>query len=119
MTPFFIFDVESIGLHGQAFAVAGGVYDRDGNALHEFAYHCDSMRADGEFSDREWVAANVTISIASKKKAFPKGVRESFWNEWLEAKEKWPGITMRIATNRMTPGAGLKTSVMKSLRQKE
>lgn len=24
--PFFVFDVESVGLHGEAFAVAGGIY---------------------------------------------------------------------------------------------
>lgn len=95
-SPFFVFDVESIGLHGQAFAVAGGVYDRDGNALHEFAYHCHLNQADGEFSDREWVEANVTISIDSQKMAYPKGVRERFWNEWLTAKDKWPGIAMAV-----------------------
>lgn len=93
---FFIFDVESIGIHGQAFAVAGGVYDRDGNALHEFAYHCHPERADGEFSDREWVVANVTTHSQSFRCSSPKVVRTSFWCEWLEAKEKWPGITMAV-----------------------
>jgi hypothetical protein len=95
-SPFFVFDVESIGLHGQAFAVAGGVYDRDGNSLHEFAYHCRPDRADGEFSDREWVAANVTTCEQSIASIYPQGVRTQFWGEWLDAKEKWPGITMAV-----------------------
>ena len=41
----FIFDVESIGLHGEAFAVAGGIYTENGNCLREFAFHCDPKQA--------------------------------------------------------------------------
>jgi len=86
--PFFVFDVESIGLHGQAFSVAGGIYDEDGSPLHEFAYHCHPDRADGEFSDREWVMANVTQSTASKNITNPRGVRDAFWHEWMKAVEQ-------------------------------
>lgn len=93
---FFIFDVESIGIHGQAFAVAGGVYDTEGNTLHEFAYHCHPERADGHFSDREWVMANVSHSTASIRKIDPRGIRSSFWREWLDAKAKWQGIAMAV-----------------------
>lgn len=95
-SPFFVFDVESIGLHGQAFAVAGGVYDRDGNTLHEFAFHCHPDNADGELSDRDWIMANVSQSTASVGKIEPRGVRNAFWREWIDAKEKWPGITMAV-----------------------
>jgi len=94
--PFFIFDVESIGLHGQAFSVAGGIYDRKATALHEFAYHCSPDRADGAFSDRQWVDANVATSDESIPSDCPQGVRSQFWGEWLAAKEKWPGITMAV-----------------------
>ena len=94
--PFFIFDVESIGLHGQAFAVAGGIYDRKGTALHEFSYHCHPDRADGELSDREWVMANVSQGTASRGQIDPRGVRNAFWKEWVKAKETWPGITMAV-----------------------
>lgn len=94
--PFFIFDVESIGLHGQAFSVAGGIYDRNGFALHEFAYHCNPDRADGELSDREWVAANVTISENSVACIYPRAMREGFWAEWIAAKTQHPEITMAV-----------------------
>ena len=87
-SPFFVFDVESIGLHGQAFSVAGGIYDDDGVPLHEFAYHCHPDRADGEFSDREWVMANVTQSTASKNVTNPRGVRDAFWHAWMKAVEQ-------------------------------
>lgn len=93
---FFVFDVESIGIHGQAFAVAGGVYDRDGNALHEFSYHCSSVLADGESDDREWVAANVTVSDHSTGCISLIELRNNFWSEWLNAKQKWPEITMAV-----------------------
>lgn len=87
-SPFFVFDVESIGLHGEGFAVAGGIYDANGNPLHEFAYHCHPSVAKGEWKDREWVTENVTISIASVKQELPRQVRQAFWNEWMKAKEQ-------------------------------
>lgn len=33
---FFVFDVESLGLYGEAFAVAGGCYDRNGDIALSF-----------------------------------------------------------------------------------
>ena len=96
LPPFFVFDVESVGIHGQAFAVAGGVYEREGSPITEFAFHCSPDRADGEFSDREWVAANVTTCSQSMQCGYPLAVRAAFWEEWAEAKAKWPGITMAV-----------------------
>jgi hypothetical protein len=95
-SPFFVFDVESIGLHGQAFAVAGGIYTRDGNTLREFAFHCFRCRADGELSDREWVEKNVTTSDLSAFVECPRDVRAMFWRVWMDAKETYPGITMAV-----------------------
>ena len=37
---FFVFDVESVGLHGEGFAVAGGVYTATGGTLWEFWLAC-------------------------------------------------------------------------------
>lgn len=92
MKHFFVFDVESVGLHGEGFAVAGGVYQRDGTALLEFCFACDPGDADGRQDDREWVKANVpSIEITNLE---PHGVRDAFWKVWLDAKEKFPGIVM-------------------------
>ena len=83
---FFVFDVESVGLHGEAFAVAGGLYSPAGEPIREFAYHCHPSEADGLPDDREWVAENVTLHASSIEQANPFLVRDRFWNEWMHAK---------------------------------
>lgn len=95
-SPFFVFDVESIGLHGQAFAVAGGIYTRDGSTLREFAFHCHEYRADGEMADRVWVNEHVTVSSLSAIVECPRDVRSMFWRVWADAKETYPGIQMAV-----------------------
>lgn len=82
----FIFDVESVGLHGEAFAVAGGLYSPEGECLREFAYHCDPALAKGTDDDRKWVMDNVTIHPSSIEQANPFLVRERFWNDWMHVK---------------------------------
>lgn len=82
----FIFDVESVGLHGEGFAVAGGFYSSTGEVLREFAYHCHPSEADGLPDDRKWVAENVTFHPSSVEQMNPFMVRDRFWNEWMHAK---------------------------------
>ena len=95
-SPFFVFDVESIGLHGQAFAFGGGIYTRYGEAIREFAVHCSPNRADGELRDREWVAANVSVLRNSEEVETPRAVRSMFWRLWVKAKAEWPDIVMAV-----------------------
>jgi hypothetical protein len=83
---FFVFDVESIGLHGEGFAVAGGVYMADnGAALWEFQYACPPETAQGFELDREWVAKNVPVLEITHR--HPTGIREAFWAKWKRAKK--------------------------------
>lgn len=91
-TPFFIFDVESIGLHGEGFAVGGGIYI-GGVAQHEFHYACSPEIARGTFTNRNWVRDNVPPH-AGGSKSDPLYVRQAFWQEWEEAKQAYPGIHM-------------------------
>jgi len=79
----FVVDVESIGLHGEAFAVAGGLYI-DGAAQWEFKYSCDPGLCSGSASDRKWVEENIPQFEITHRG--PKSMRESFWNRWQEAK---------------------------------
>ena len=91
LTPFFVFDVESVGLHGEGFAVAGGVYV-NGSAQSEFCFCCPPEEAAGDADDREWIKENVpAIPITHRH---PAAVREAFWAEWTKAKEQYPTITM-------------------------
>ena len=88
---FFIFDVESAGLHGEGFAVAGGVYI-NGAAQSEFRFCCPPEEAEGEEADRDWVKANVPVMEITHRD--PRGIREAFWAKWMEAKKQYPGIKM-------------------------
>ncbi len=90
-SPFFVFDVESVGLHGEGFAVAGGIYI-DGSARSEFRFCCPPSEADGTDDDRAWIAANVPAMEITHLD--PGGVREAFWREWVAAKERHPEIKM-------------------------
>lgn len=110
---FFIWDAESVGLHGQGFAVGGGIYDIHGKAIREFQWDCLPSRAKGiardlildergasakeqEFKDKQWVQENVAIAADSTNVATTEMVRNGFWHEWETAKAEFPGILMAV-----------------------
>lgn len=96
----FIFDTESLGLHGEGFAVGGGVWKRDGTNILEFAFHCPEHLAsaprDRVEEDLLWVRQNVKIHPASEKLQYPQDVREKFWETWMTCKETNPEIVMAV-----------------------
>lgn len=87
MKKFFVFDVESIGLHGEAFAVAGGVYCEDGSRESEFCFSVDPSGCFGREDDRKWVSENIPTSIIEQTHRFPRNMRDAFWARWMRAKE--------------------------------
>ena len=77
---FMVFDVESIGLHGDGFAVAWVVVNRGGQRLDEGCMACDPAKCDGTDESRLWVAEHVpTLTVTSPNKLH---LRNSFWHEW-------------------------------------
>lgn len=77
---FMVFDVESIGLHGEGFAVAWVVVDRDGERLGEGCLSCDPAQCDGTDESRLWVKDNVPpLEVTSPTK---QHLRNTFWREW-------------------------------------
>ena len=77
---FMVFDVESIGLHGEGFAVAWAVVNRDGERLGEGCLSCDPSQCDGTDESRLWVAENVPpLEVTSPTK---QHLRNTFWHEW-------------------------------------
>lgn len=91
--PFFIFDVESIGLYGDPFAVAGGVFV-NGMEYEDstFCLSCPRDSAQGYDDDRQWVKENVPpIPVTDVN---PYWLRESFWEKYIKAKEKYPNLTV-------------------------
>jgi len=84
MKSFFVFDVESVGLHGEGFAVAGGVYFENGSMRWEFCYSCPPDRAGGHLTDRVWVGTHVPAIDVTHQGV--RTLREQFWREWEKAK---------------------------------
>lgn len=89
--PFFVFDVEAVGLYGEGFAVAGGIYI-NGAVQSEFCFCCPLEEAIGADSDREWVKAHVPVISVTHRT--PDLIREAFWTEWQDAKKRYPNIKM-------------------------
>ena len=83
---FMVFDVESIGLHGEGFAVGYVVINSVGETLEEATIACDPDQADGKSENRKWVAENVPVMTATHHTPFD--VREDFWSAWLRWKEQ-------------------------------
>lgn len=87
---FMVLDVESIGLHGEAFAFAYVVVDESGTELRSGYAACSPDAAVGTDEDRAWVTANVpnlTVTCGS-----PREVRDRFWAAWEQ--EKARGVTL-------------------------
>ena len=85
MKSLFIFDVESIGLHGEAFAVAGGIYLANGAVQEEFSFACPLEEATGHPDDRKWVKENIPVLAVTHLTT--RGVRAAFWQQWKRSKE--------------------------------
>lgn len=84
---FMVFDVESVGLHGEGFAVAWVVVDRSGNRVAQAAYSCDPGQVRGDPDGLAWVAENVTVPPVGHL-AHPAHVRDEFWRAWIYARER-------------------------------
>ena len=87
LPPYFlVFDVESIGLHGEGFALGCVVLDTTTHTIiREFHFHSDPDKAEGKQDDRVWVFNNVPYAPANCNE--PKDVRDLFWSFWTEWKE--------------------------------
>jgi hypothetical protein len=83
---FFVFDVESIGLHGEGFAAGWTIINKEGKEVDYGCVAVDRRVAAGRHEDREWVDKNIPeIEITHPSKRL---MRESFWRSWTEWKAK-------------------------------
>lgn len=80
-----VIDVESIGLHGEAFAVASVILQNT-KIVAETCFACHPDQASGLAEDRHWVEQNC-IGISPNCRD-PQEVRFHFWKEWLFWKER-------------------------------
>lgn len=83
---FMMFDVESIGLHGECFAVGWVVIDLDGNRLDEGFVSCAPEKCAGTDKNREWVAAHVPVlEVTSPTR---QHMLNTFWHIWRHWEEQ-------------------------------
>jgi len=80
-----VFDVESVGLHGEGFAV-GWVVVVDDKIVEEDWCACAHAKAKGTPEGRIWVKENVPSTVLSidrfHVRPSPRQVRDSFWEVW-------------------------------------
>src|SRR5437660_1047785 len=84
-TVFLAFDVESNGLHGEAFAVGAVLMKADETILDEFTGRCPIK---GEID--EWVKDNVLPPLKDMPEGYKsaKKLRSAFWEWYKSAKAK-------------------------------
>lgn len=108
---FMVFDVESIGLHGDGFAFGYVVVDRTDREIAAGCFACPPPAASGTSANREWVAANVDLSCIKGNVGCvyerPRDVRDQFWTIWQAYKAQgatlwadccWPVEARFLAT---------------------
>jgi hypothetical protein len=88
MSLFMVFDVESVGLHGEGYAVGWKVVDQDGKHVAGAQYACDPDRAKGDEASREWLSKNVPVPRLGYNCPSPRAVRDEFWRAWEYAKKQ-------------------------------
>lgn len=82
---FMVFDVESIGLYGEGFAVAWVVVNREGERIGEGCLSCDPSLCAGTDESRQWVAENVPpLELTSPTKQHLRHVFWHWWRHWAD-----------------------------------
>jgi len=88
------FDVESIGLHGDGFAVGFCVVDENGTELDHGLFTCNRDDADGPKEARGWIDEYVPSMVATHRN--PEGIRHAFWNMWTSWKLKGAKLAAEV-----------------------
>lgn len=79
-TKYMAFDAESIGLHGDAFAIGFTVTDLNRIVHDEEMYSCSRDLCKGQPSDLEWVNENIPPLKITHKTLIE--MRNAFWEKW-------------------------------------
>lgn len=80
---FMVMDVESIGLHGEGFAVGWVIMDSKGNIFGDECHACHPERAEGDEVSRRWVSQNCPVPQSGYNHRRPVHVRSTFWDIWV------------------------------------
>ncbi len=83
---YFVFDVESVGLHGEGFAVGVVVVDEEGKEVLATRLACEPAFARGDKEGALWVQENLPNLPCDY--TCPRDVRDSFWSLWWDYRNK-------------------------------
>ena len=81
-------DVESVGLHGEGFAVGWSIRDQEKREIVAGYLGCPIDTAKGEESDRQWVIENICPHLPEPNCVNPVEVRNRFWEQWLKWRDQ-------------------------------
>lgn len=88
MSIWMVVDVESVGLHGEGFAVGWVVVDHQGRQMESGYAACHDEAASGSASDRAWIREHVVPHLPEPTHAHPSEVRAWFWRHWMGWKKR-------------------------------
>lgn len=84
---YMVFDVESIGLHGEGWAVGYTVINEHGETMApDQRYLCLPEMANGGADGRQWVKENCPPMLSNCSTTTE--MRRRFWQDWLNYKEQ-------------------------------
>ena len=93
-----VLDVESVGLHGEGFAVALTIIDSTKTILESSYFGCPDEEAQGSDEDRAWIKENVVPYLPEPNCKNPSEVRNLLWclyTTWkAELKEQGKTFTL-------------------------
>lgn len=82
-TLYMVFDVESIGLHGEGFAVGWVIINQYGIEINHGLCACHPKLASGSQNNRKWVEENIQPISSLIQCNSTRDVRSCFWSQWV------------------------------------
>jgi hypothetical protein len=93
---YLVFDVESMGLHGEGFAVGGSLFNHRGERLDSFLFCCPTEGLYSSPEDRAWINDNVPLLPAMYNT--PRDIRDAFWSYYTTAKKEYDNLMVAAET---------------------
>jgi hypothetical protein len=94
---YLVFDVESVGLHGEGFAIGWTLRDNLNNEYDSGYFACPLNTARGDDQGRKWVKDNVpSLKITHPN---PKSMRDDFFTIYEEIKNRYKNNTVYLVTD--------------------
>lgn len=89
---FFVFDVESVGLHGWAFAAGYVLIDKEGVVYDEGVFSIPIENVTGSIGEFNWVKANVPV-LKPTHKTYNE-LTKAFWDKLQTLKHMYKDMTV-------------------------